>query len=217
MENMRKKLENVRKDKVKIYILASLIVSLIFLVISYFVAKIPENATFFYENNEIVSRSWHDSYLDVAATIDVTIFLLAIALTVWLVVDKIRMRAKIAAKIGGIWLVEIICFFIFMMAYIFIDGLWDESDFDPVYYEFSDGNHTIVVREESFLLYGGARIFQIMDDNRAVVIGALVTDDGARNNGNYDIVWSDSYVEITYHTFNGNKVSAETKRYEFVE
>lgn len=84
---------------------------------------------------------------------------------------------------------------------IIVIGTYDENDYAPAYYEFSDNIHTIVIEEESFMLYGGGTVYQILDDNKAVEIVRFTTDDGGRNNGKYVIEWFDDCAEITYNTF----------------
>jgi len=95
---------------------------------------------------------------------------------------------------------------------IAINGLWQKSDYFPVCYEFTDGQHTIVIEEESFLLYGGGTVYQIKDNNNAVIIGNISTDDGGRNHGRYDIKWLNDGCEITYDYDDNRKA---TEKVEF--
>lgn len=66
---------------------------------------------------------------------------------------------------------------------------------------------SIIIVAVTFLLNGGAVVYQVNANNTAIVIGSLNTDDGGRNHGNYEIKWLDECVEITYNTFN----SADSK------
>ena len=50
-------------------------------------------------------------------------------------------------------------------------------------------------------MYGEGYIFQIQDDNSAILLEHFTTDDGGRNNGMYDVIWFNDHAEITYHTF----------------
>lgn len=143
------------------------------------------------------------------------VFLLALisslVLTVILIILKIKSGEKIAGKIFLTWMSVVLCYVMFEVSDIIINGLWEESDYFPVCYEFTDGQHTIVIEEESFMLYGGGTIYRIDDDNNAFVIGHISTDDGGRNNGNYDIKWSDDGCEITYDYCNGEHTKKTEK------
>lgn len=88
-----------------------------------------------------------------------------------------------------------------MISNIIVVGFWSDNDYSPICYKFSDDKHTIVIEERSFLLYGGGYVYQIYDDNDAVIIHTFSVDDGGRNKGHYDIKWYDNYAEITYNTF----------------
>lgn len=78
-------------------------------------------------------------------------------------------------------------------------GLWNKEDYSPECYYFTNENRAIVIEEESFMLSGWAEIYQIINNNEALIIGHISTDDGYRNKGNYDIKWNEDNLEISYH------------------
>lgn len=176
----------------------SFIVSLVVLAVSHRLSCIPAPATLEYVNNEIVSHSWHDSYSSVIVCVFFIQILAYIVLIIADIIDKIRRRDII---VNSILLTLFLVAFSYVtsgFSLIFMDGFWTDDDYYPQCYMFTDNNHTIVIEERSFLLYGGGTIYQIHDNNKASVIGSISTDDGGRNHGRYDIEWSESGAEITY-------------------
>ena len=97
----------------------------------------------------------------------------------------------------------IISWFIALVLFFFSDitaaGLWNKGYYSPECYYFTNGDKAIVVEEESYILYGGAIIYQVLNNNEALIIGHISTDDGYRNKGNYDIKWNEDNLEISYH------------------
>ncbi len=192
----------------------SLAVSVTLAVVSFVLGYFPEKVSCVYENGVIISHSWHDVFENVTIVIFAVIFILMVASAVICIRSKLRAKEKIA-KVGLSCLIFVVGSILILFGNIAVVGLWQESDYDPVCYEFTDGSHTIVIEEVSFLLYGGGTVYQIKENNDAVVIGHISTDDGARNNGEYDIDWNNSYAEITYNTFVDDG-SRDTVRVEFV-
>lgn len=197
---------------VKIIPKLSLCISAIIFAVSFCIADIPENKSYFYEYGKIISHSWHDIFNTVTGVLFICMPILAFIASLCLVISKLKLKEKIALRLLSVWLIEIICSIIILYSNVIVSGLWSKNDFDPLCYEFTDGRHKIVIEETSFLLSGGGTIYQIKNGNEAVIIGGISTDDGARNNGNYDIEWYDDFAEITYKTF----VSADSKTTEKV-
>ena len=83
--------------------------------------------------------------------------------------------------------------------------------YDPKCFEFSDGEHTVVIEEESWLLGGWGNIYQVNDDGSAQRLSRFSTDDGHRNEGNYDINWHDDSADITYDNGNGGRETVTVK------
>ena len=79
-----------------------------------------------------------------------------------------------------------------------------------------NGDKAIVVEEESYILYGGAIIYQVLNNNEALIIGHIATDDGYRNKGNYDIKWNEDNLEISYH-YGDLENRVLTERIEYAE
>jgi len=128
---------------------------------------------------------------------------------------KIKYKEDISGKIPLALLITAVCAVMLFFCDIMVCGLWTNEDYEPECYKFSDGQHTIVIEEKSFLLYGGGTVYQIMDNDKAVIIHQFDTDDGGRNNGNYSIKWYDDYAELTYNTFSG-KDSKCTDKIKFI-
>ncbi len=87
----------------------------------------------------------------------------------------------------------------------------DWNDRDPKCFEFTDGKHTIVIEEESWLLGGWGTIYQVNDDDTALKLKGFSTDDGYRNQGNYDIKWHDDSADITYDNGNSGRETVTVK------
>lgn len=200
------------RKTVKLIPAVSLCVSLLLLVISFFIQKIPANTSYVYQNKEIVVHSWRETFETFLGIVFLLILLVAFVTTVILIIEKIKSKWKISGNIFRTWGCVVLCYIIFGFSFLMVttDDLYD---YYPVCYEFFDGHHKIVIEEESFLLYGGGTIYQIDNDNNALVIGHISTDDGGRNNGNYDIEWSDDGCEITYDYCSGDhsKVTEKVK------
>lgn len=161
--------------------------------------KIPYE-TYIYTGERIIRQSWHD-----IVRVLIWIFLAIIAVSgVWLSVLKIIEMVKQEKKNGCriAWKVIKLLFLwviIFVVLFVISSGLYFRFTAryeGNTYYEFSDGNHTIVIEEESLLHFKDFRVFQINEDNTAICIGREKTDIGTRK---YDIEWFDEYVMITYY------------------
>lgn len=190
-------------------------ISIIALTVSFLIKDIPAKDTYTYINDRIVTHSWHDSF---SLILLITAFMIAFTTLICIVIRIIQRKKsdeKTVRHIVILILSFIFCSAVLMTSHVIVDGFWTDDDYSPSYYKFSDNSHTIVIEERSFLLYGGGRIYQINGDHEAILIHEFSTDDGGRNNGNYEINWQDDYAEITYHTFNSND-SLRTDRIVFV-
>lgn len=197
------------KRVLKIIPLIEISISIIFLVVSFLIKDIPVNKSYFYKNGKIVTSSWYDIFGDFTAYLLVFLFIIALFIGIF---RRIKFKDKV--KIGITLVCTIFCFFVIAFGDILVTGIWTDEDYSRSYYKFTDGHHTIVIEEESFLLYGGGTIYQIQDDNKAIVLNTFSTDDGGRNNGKYEIDWHDDYVEVTYNNFD-LKNSKATIKVEF--
>ncbi|MDE6848982.1 MAG: hypothetical protein K2O29_10245 [Ruminococcus sp.] len=190
--------------KLKLMPAVSLCVCFLMCIVSLFIQDIPENISYVYQNKKIILHSWHDYFEMFTGLIFLLVLISSLVSTAIWIILKIKSGEKITKKIFLTWVSVILCYIMLGLSDIIINGLWQESDYCPVCYEFTDGQHKIVIEEESFLLYGGGTIYQIDDNNNAFVIGRIDTDDGGRNNGKYDIKWADDGCEITYDYCNLN-------------
>lgn len=202
------------KKIIKTIQIISLIISLVVLAVSHRLSSIPAPATLEYMNNEIVSHSWHDFYETILIIILLVQFVLLSALIIADIVNKIRNKVKICGSVSFTVFLVVFSYFTSGLSLMFIEDFWTDSDYNPQCYMFTDNNHTIVIEERSFLLYGGGTVYQIDDDNKAKVIGSISTDDGGRNYGRYDIKWFQDCAEITYD-FCDTEHSRQTEKVYF--
>lgn len=203
------------KRAIKMIPVISLCLSALLLIVAFLIKDVPAEKSYVYKNNQIITTSWHNLFDYFTKGLFFAILISAVILTIICVVAKVKSKEKITRKISLILISGIVCSVIIMLSNILVLGIWSDDDYSPQCYIFTDGQHTIVIEEKSFLLYGGATVYQIKDNNEAVILNEFSTDDGGRNNGHYDINWYDNYAEITYNTFN-TKDSKTTKTIQFL-
>lgn len=159
----------------------------------------PEKTYYFYYSKKIIELSWHN-----AARVIVWIAIAtAIISLVWLTVLKIIDAREQGKKHKWLAAIKYICLWALVFILMFLMTVFLFLRFTLRYdgdecFEFTDGNHKIVIQESSFLLSGHLSVFQINKDHTAEGIGGAGTDDGYRNYGNYEIEWFDEYVKITF-------------------
>ena len=175
--------------------------SVLFLIISITIKDIPEKQKYIYKDNQIIPISWHNTFEFCGNLLLITILIFSVVMTIICIINRIKNKDRIRKYIVLIWITEFVCFFIILFSDIIVTGLTSKHEFSPECYQFSNGKHTIVIEEESYLLYGGGTVYQIIGDNEAVYLIGFSTDDGARNNGNYNIIWHDDYAEIASEQF----------------
>ena len=191
-----------KKEIIKSIPFLDIVICIIFLIVSFIIQDFPSNQTYTYSNNCIVTHSWKKIY---SAVLAIAFFIIALAtlvcIVIW-IIEKIKSKEKIVKHIFILIFSILFCSITLIISDIIVEGFWTDDDYSPSYYKFSDNKHTIVIEERSFLLYGEGIIYQINNDNSAVIIHTFSTDDGGRNNGHYEINWHDDYAEITYNVFN---------------
>lgn len=202
--------ESITK-KLKLIPVVSLCVFFLICIVTYFIQDIPEKISLVYRNHEIIKHSWHGSFELFIGLIFLFVLIASLVLTVMLIIVKIKSGEKIAGKIFLTWGSVVLCYVMLGFSDIMLNGLWQKSDYFPECYEFTNGQHTIVIEEKSFLLYGGGTIYQIDENNNVFVIGRISTDNGGRNHGRYDIEWSGNGCEITYDYDNNRKATEKVK------
>lgn len=204
--------KNIKKA-IKFIPLIELGLAAITLIVAFFIKDIPAEYSFVYKNGRIIKNSWHNSFEDFAAVLSLIIIALSAILIIIRIAAKIKSKEDISPKISLTLISAVVCAIMIGFSDLMVCGFWTEEDYDPQYYKFTDGRHTIVIVESSFLLYGGGTVYQIMDNNDAVILYEFSTDDGGRNNGKYTIKWHDDYVELTYNMcdLKGSKYTAEIK------
>lgn len=174
--------------------------------------------TFSYENGKIVSHE-HDSFLPILYGILILLFLMFFATVILSIILKIKDKNSIL--LFGSIVISLLLF----LPYIFLPSL-SKGNYDyppvnlqlsPMDYEFTDGNHKIVISEQSWMRYGKADIYEVTSDNTAYFIGSFSTDDGGRNRGDYEFDWSKDYVTIYYDNCTGSDQPIESETVYFVK
>lgn len=204
---------NTCKKIIKFVPIISFGLSLLLLVAGILLSQVPAHESYTYENGVIIVHSLKDRL--VFATGRLSFLVLcgvlfgAVVVSVLCVFAEVKWKEKTATKLMISLLVGVVC--LFMIA--FGNFAVVKEDYDPQCYTFTDGQHTIVIEETSYLLGGWGTVYQVKDDNTAVVIGTFSTDDGLRNRGVYKIIWSEDSAEITY-LFNDNATETETVMFE---
>lgn len=180
---------------------------------------LPVGKSYTYENNEIVTHSVRSEFADICEIVILFGCFWFIGLTAGEVALRIKERAgALRVILGGLGklLTGFACGFLLTAALIMAEGLWTKDDYYPEWYMFTDGSHTVVIEEMSFLPDGRAEVYQIMENNEAVPIDMFTTDDGERNGGHYKMEWTEEYVDITYRTF-CTEDSVGTLRVRFID
>ena len=166
--------------------------------------KYPDTVTYTYENKEIISSSLHKNISSAALTLGFCIVVVwCIIITAICIFRRIKTDEDTSKLYSFTWIVTALCTknFFWGGLYLKIFG-WGTK---PKRFEVSQGQHTVVIEEESWLLGGWGNIYQVVDDGSAKRLSRFSTDDGYRNEGNYHIKWHDDSADITYGNGNGSK------------
>lgn len=162
-----------------------------------------------YENSKITMRTLHEKVI--TPLIGVLFYLIVascIVITILCIVERIRHDEDTAGLYVRMWIISGISAAILFVGAVLVES---SSDTDPKCFEFSDAQHTVVIEEESWLLGGWGNIYQVNDDGSAQRLSRFSTDDGFRNEGNYDINWHDDSADITYGNGNGGRETVTVK------
>lgn len=194
--------------------LISLVFDIILFVLSFL--KFESDHTrhnFTYENGLITFSSWKTVISDIISVYMVV----TIVIFIFLCVIAFKCRKNGEAALGKLFLNFIMIILTLFVCFVTCDNFNDSpfgSEYNPVFYEFTDNKHKIVICEETFLLGGWGTVYQVYEDNTAYPIGSFSTDDGYRNNGNYELEWSDNGINVIYNY--GNKIEKK-QFYEFTD
>ena len=188
--------------------------ALITLIVSLATARMKTECTYTYEQGQIISHSWKNIFEAVVFVLLAAILIFSAVNFAVLIASKVADRKKIGARMTFTIIAALFSAVILLFCDILVVGFWRDTDYDPECFEFTDGRHTIIIEERSWLLSGSTRIFQLTDGNNAVFLDSFSTDDGMRNLGYYEIKWADDSAEITYDTFIGEN-SKETVTLQF--
>lgn len=188
--------------------------ALLLLVSGILLSSVPANESYTYENGVIVVHSWEVWFSRIADLLLLLVLCGVAVVTVLYIVSKIKWKEAVAVRLLVSWVVGVACLFMIVFGDAAAVGMARREDFDPQCYTFTNGQHTLVIEEESFLLGGWGTIYQVRNDNTAVVIGRFSTDDGLRNKGVYQIKWFEDSAEITYREFFSGATNTETVHFE---
>lgn len=181
--------------------LVALGAGILLLLTAFLLRNVPEELRYTYENGEIVYHSWRYSCepLFLPSFIVLATLLLASALT-WIVAGRKRWEAGVKSGLAAIGTLAtlVACAFLWIITYMGVVGNTID-EYEPDYYEFSNQTHTVVIEESSWLVGGFGKVFQIKDNQDAVLILKFLTDDGFRNGGNYQLEWYDDHVDMTFN------------------
>lgn len=204
-------MKKIIKKALKIIPLIELGLAAVTLIAAFFISDIPAEYSFVYKNGRIIANSWHNSFALLTDVLLGIILALSAILIFARIAAKIRSKENISPKISITLISALVCSIMILLSHDKVCGSWTDEDYNTQYYKFTDGRHTIVISESSFMLYGGGTVYQIMDNNDAVILYDFTTDDGGRNHGNYIINWHDDHAELTYNTFDlqGSKNTAK--------
>ncbi len=213
-------LNKIGKMKLTIRILQVLMLVIGFVMrgLVYFFDDREIYVTFSYENGKIVSHE-QDSFLPILYGILILLFLIFLATVILSIILKIKDKHSIL--LFGSIVISLLLFLPCIFLPSLSNGNHDyppvDSRFNPIDYEFTDGNHKIVISEQSWLLYGEADIYEVKADNTAYLIGSFGTDDGGRNRGDYEFEWSKDSVTIYYDNCTGSDQPIESETVYFVK
>lgn len=197
---MKEKIHNTtlryKKTIHRIWII-TILLTIIFLLISLCLQNMEAPITYMYKNKEIISSSWHDIFEKIC--LSMLLFVAIITIGVYAICYKLKKCSgkRILGRVLVSTIVWIFSMIVIGCSKLIVCGV--KWDYAPEYFEFTHQKHKLVIQEKAFLLYGGANIFQVNDDNLAFLIGHFSTDDGGRNHGKYDIQWEENYAILYYN------------------
>lgn len=94
----------------------------------------------------------------------------------------------------------------------FFGGITDvliyQAEYAPKYYLFTDNSRSVVIEERNADYGESGKVYYLSDNSEVSKIGEFTTH-GAKNNGNYDIKWSDEKVYVTYGNGDSSKETIE--------
>lgn len=185
--------------------------ALLLLVSGILLSDVPANESYTYENGVIVVHSWEVWFSRIADLLLLLVLCGVAVVTVLCIISKIKWKEAVAVRLLVSWVVGVACLFMIVFGDAAAVGMARREDFDPKCYTFTDGRHTMVIEETSYLFSVNGTVYQVQDDNTAVVIGTFGTK--LRNRGAYQIEWFENGAQITY-LFAHDGTRTETVHFE---
>lgn len=123
----------------------------------------------------------------------------AVATTILIAVD-LEAKKNSARDIIVTTIVGIVCIVLVLLPFIsgFQEAVVRKSGYKAEYYTFSNENREIVIEERTYMNQGMGDVYLKDDDSSLRLIGMFDTGNGVRNNGEYELEWSEDKVSITY-------------------
>lgn len=185
--------------------------ALLLLVSGILLSDVPANESYTYENGVIVVHSWEVWFSRIADLLLLLVLCGVAVVTVLCIISKIKWKEAVAVRLLVSWVVGVACLFMIVFGDAAAVGMARREDFGPKCYTFTDGRHTMVIEETSYLFSVNGTVYQVQDDNTAVVIGTFGTK--LRNRGAYQIEWFENGAQITY-LFAHDGTRTETVHFE---
>ena len=164
---------------------------------------LPENTKVTYVNKELIFESWKFIVYDAWGwlfVIPIVMFIIMVAVSLrGIKQNKLRGGIKIVLSV----FICLVSLLVVVFTYIALVGWGQWEDNDSKCYEFSNAERKIVICESSYLLAGWGDIYLIEEDNSAHWLAHFSTDDGGRNEGEYELEWKKDGVEVTYDVCSG--------------
>ena len=161
------------------------------------VLQSPEVSYIYRYDGDVISKSsWLDAF-EIGSYVYMAVEILLIVAAIVLIpkIKNIEKAHRTRNIIISIVLIPVSVVIIFFSKTIVVGF---ENDYGAEYFEFEDEDRKVVICEESWEQSGWGTIYQVEEDGTAYIIGEFVTDDGYRNNGEYDWEWNEDGVNIRY-------------------
>lgn len=190
-----------------------LVLSLIMLILSFKLNSKPVSLEYYYKNYEIITHSWHDTFYAALEIFTAVVIASAVIYSAISAVHNARNKEDRLNGRSAIWLMSAAAILLIAASAFVLDPRGSDADVErsPKCFEFSNGGHTLVIEEKSYLLSGSATVYQLGSGDKAEIIGNFNTDDGFRNNGAYDIEWFPDHAEIMYKFRSGDEEDRKLK------
>ena len=169
-------------------------------VLTFFIATVARNLektyTFTYVNGEIVPDNGMGGFIIggyVYAAIVVILLIIAL-------IQVIQFRKEMSFVLNLLIVVCLVPISLVVIRFGVKSIINADDGYISTCYEFNNDDKTIVLCERKLANDAYVEVFQVVDDNEAILMDYLLTYDGYTNNGEYTITWHEDKVSIEYAT-----------------